>query len=431
MLKLKYAAVAVDGARDLLFSLLSKVGINDVTAASMAAPFSKNNVLDFSAYPRTLGALSGAAVGGLAGLAAGGKGDDDEEDGFFDKLLRVAGGAALGGIAGGAIGHAAGVSPATELENLKYERSGPARQALGLAGKLAPTFKGDHALPKNYTDNVTAPIDAGPRTALAGRVAPNQVSVLAQSPRTNNTGFLRQQFVDNKPVNVLSTDGLGLDESDHSLTGSETIGSPVGYDYNGAFRNFFNRRLPIKPTESGVNVGTHAHGGVLASTSTSSMREIVSDLGRRGILSPQTTMLAIESCNAGGANVPAIVKDALGYVPPQLQYTPPGGSNSESVNSKLDDTVKAHPEFTRRNVFQPQETTFVQDATEAEPASFRQLTQPLVPSAWSRKALKTVGSFLPSVEKALSPHLDPQRHIFTPAGETPSLQQKLPNLFAQ
>jgi len=383
-----------------------------------ASPFDPHHALSFEDYPRTIGTTGGAAVGGLAGL---GHGAATGASGL-GYLARTGLGMGLGALVGHELGDITGhTSQADETENLKYDREGPARALVGATRPFIPTLAADAtaepghlAVPATHQDvnltdyqkNVTEPVSPGPLAALGGRVSPQQVSVSAMSPHVSGDHFLRPQYINNQPVQVPSLDALSKDEHGYTLLGSETPGSRVGYDYNDALSGMFSHRLPVLPGENAVLVGSHAHGDPLGLVSGVTMADELRSLKEHGVINKGTDSLGLLSCNAAGCNVPGEVQKGLGFVPPKLMYTPPGGVGTDTVETNMLNLLHENPEYAHRRWIQPSTVTMADVNSPVEPAASRYHTEPLVPTAassWVDRHSAPIGAAVRGAAHVMTP----------------------------
>lgn len=436
----------------------------EILEAQKVAAFGQHEMLSFEDYPRTLGAATGAAAGGVAGLghglATGASG--------LGHLARLG----LGTLLGGAVGHLAGgltsdVSPETEHDNLLYDREGPLRSMLAAARPFVPTFHpeftpepGHLAVPpshqdvdlKSFHENVSQPIDPGPLAALGGRVSPQQVTVSAMSPGVSGDHFLRPQYINNQPVLVPSLDPL-IKADGETLTGSESLGSNVGYDYNTAMEDLFAHRLPVQPGEHALLLGSHAHGDPLRFVSGVQASDVLKSLHERGLLTPDTAALGLETCNAAGCDIPSMVHKSVGFVPPKMLYTPPGAVATDYTTSKMLEHLHQAPEHANRAWLHPTTVTLADMADQTEPSASRWHTEPRVPHAltgWvdqhatpieavTRGAARLVPPLGPVADAIMPRALDALHHARQPvevgldpeAGDVgvATLRQKFPQLF--
>lgn len=355
------------------------------------ALFGPHEALSYQDFPRTVGAIEGAgagAVGGAAhGMMTGSSG--------LGYLARLGLGAGMGGILGHTFGDIQGQTTADEeLDNLKYDREGPARSALALARPFIPTFHSDPshlpgqlAIPASHQGvdlaswrtNVTEPVDPGELAALGGRVSPQQVSVQLNSPHVAGDHLLRPQYINNQPVRVPTLDEFVKADNGKTITGSESPGSRVGYDYNGALSNFFSNRLPVQPGEHAVMIGSHAHGDPLGVVSGVHMGNALHSLQQQGIINKDTDSLGIMSCNAGGCDVPAATREALGFVPPKMLWTPPGAVSTQRIEDAMLGHLRANPDLAHRSLLHPHTLTMT-SAEAVEPEAARYHTDPFVPT---------------------------------------------------
>lgn len=351
-------------------------------------------------YPVTFGvpaaAAGGAAVGMLYHLVR--KATSKKYDG--SALAAVAAGLGLGAAAGGA--YAIQKSPKgipeqfeKEVDDIKYDRQGPFRQALRAVRPLVPTRPGTHDYPADFKDVIKEPATDLPDTvALGGRVSPQEERYQVSSPMTPAKGLWRQGFEGGKPKEFFTLDEplkrvLGPPKDSSSYTGSETLGSRSQYDYNNAMGGFFNRddqfMDALKPTDRVARIGGHASSNPLSSVAGVSYKDILADLVRRGRLT-DTDCLELQTCNAAGADIPNdVIKAGLGRLPPRITFTPPGATSYSDVADTnrrfIREKDKMGTRVMDRRLLAPQRVTTVAtaDLPAVDPSAVQSRIAPVIP----------------------------------------------------
>jgi len=365
-------------------------------------------------YPVGVGAPTIAMGGGALGLLyhLTRRAVDKKYKG--SGTLAAALGLGVGAVAGGA--YAASRSPhgipqqlETEIDNAKYDRFGPFRQALRAARPLMRPRPSDHDYPADFRAAVKNPLTTLPDSvAYGGHVAPNDLRISVSNRPAPATGLWREGFEGGRPKKFLTLDGpleklFGPPKDSTSFVGSEVLGSRSQFDYNEAVQELFKPEdadgqlppAPLRPTDHSVTIAGHASSNPLSSVAGVTYQDILSELAKQGRFR-NTNFLELRTCNSEGCDIPnEVVKPALGEIPARLSYTPAGGSGT-AEHARYQRRFIREPDAAGvrpmdQNWVQPKRITTVGVGAEGklapvEPGAQQTLVSPRIPTGVTRQA---------------------------------------------